>query len=401
MKLFRSGYLQEVYGGLQKEIWILAITLFINRCGSMVLLFLSVYLTHVRKLTIPEAGIVISLYGLGSMAGAFIGGKVVDRKGPYAVLILSLLLTGFSIIALGYARSFLTISCLAFLVPALADSFRPANSASIARYARAEDYTRSIALMRLAMNLGFFISPILGGYLAVKNYSLLFWADGLTSIAAALFLWRILPKPKPKTMEVKVATEVKKANPYNDKNYLIFLLLVTVYATIFFQFFTAFPLYFKNVYRLNEDEIGLVMAMNGAGVAIVEMFLIHWMQNKWSHFKFISVGCLLLLCSLAVFVLHQAYFIIVISIVLITFSEMLAMPFMSTFAMTRAPKETMGQYSALYSMSWSLALILAPIVGTNIIDQFGFPSLWITLSILAFLTFVGFRWLGQQLQVKE
>ena len=76
--------------------------------------------------------------------------------------------------------------------------------------------------------------------------------------------------------------------------------------------------------------------------------------------------------------------IIIGSMTLITFSEMFAMPFMSTYAMNRAPKESIGQYSALYSMSWSLALIIAPILGTNVIAYFGFNQLWVLLSILAF-----------------
>ena len=71
------------------------------------------------------------------------------------------------------------------------------NSASISNYSSKENYPLAIALNRLAMNLGFTIGPVLGGLLASINYHFLFWADGLTCIFAAAFIFFVLPKPNP------------------------------------------------------------------------------------------------------------------------------------------------------------------------------------------------------------
>jgi MFS family permease len=89
---------------------------------------------------------------------------------------------------------------------------------------------------------------------------------------------------------------------------------------------------------------------------------------------------------------HGIY-ILIISMFLITLSEMFAMPFMSTYAITKAPQESMGQYMALYSMSWSIAQIVAPLIGTNIIAHYGFNVLWFVLSGIALVSFIGFRWM--------
>lgn len=376
--------------------WILAITMFINRCGSMVLLFLSVYLNTVRHLSLQETGIVVAMYGLGAMLGAFLGGKLVDSIGYYPILICSLLTTGLAIITLGYMRGFYSIAVVAFLVTACADAFRPANSASIRHFTSQENYTKSIALNRLAMNLGFVISPIVGGLLAHYSYQGLFWVDGITSILAAIFLLYKLPKPETTKWNELKKQEVGelKSSPYTDKNYLLFVLFVTVYATVFFQIFTAFPLYYKNELHYSEGRIGSIMAVNGLGVAVMEMFLIHFIQNKWSQFKFIGLGCLLLIAGLLVYLISKSIVIVLISIILITFSEMFAMPFMSTFALNRSDKNAIGQYSAVYSMSWSLALVLAPLVCTNLLHVFNFQILWISLSGIALIAFLGFRWLN-------
>ena len=86
--------LTKAYSGISREMWLLAAAMLINRSGSMVLLFMSVYLTKEKHFSIPQAGIVMSMFGIGSLVGAFIGGKLVDRIGFYPILIWSLILSG-------------------------------------------------------------------------------------------------------------------------------------------------------------------------------------------------------------------------------------------------------------------------------------------------------------------
>ncbi len=396
----RTGKLTHVlgnaYAGISREMWILAITMLINRCGSMVLLFMSVYMTVELKFSIPQAGVVLAMFGAGSLAGAFVGGKLVDRISYYPVLIWSLVLSGVMILTLGYMRNYTWVALFTFLVTFTGDMFRPANSAAIHAYSKAENYAQSIALNRLAMNLGFTVGPMLGGFLAQKSYSFLFWADGITCILAAVFL-RVLLSSVAGAQKNKIMSEkVAEKSPYRDQPYLLFLLFTTLYAMCFFQFITAFPLYFKNEYQLSEQSIGLLMALNGVGVAAIEMFLIFYIKDKWTQFNFISLGIVLLILAFLVLIPAHGLIVLVISVLLLTLSEMLAMPFMSTYSLTRAKDRNMGDYTALYAMSWSLALILAPIFGTQIINHFGFNTLWASVSALAIFSLVGIYRLGKQ-----
>ena len=63
---------KQAFSNLQRNAWILAITLFINRSGSMVLLFTSLYLTKELHFSIAEAGIVTEFI-LEDTAGALAG----------------------------------------------------------------------------------------------------------------------------------------------------------------------------------------------------------------------------------------------------------------------------------------------------------------------------------------
>ena len=394
--------INKAYGGIHRNIWILAAATFINRCGSMVLLFMSVYLTKELHLSLAKTGFVMSMFGIGSFVGAMIGGRLVDKIGFYPILIWSLFLCGISILVLGQMQHYGMIALLCFLMNASGDAFRPANSASISFYSSKENYTKSIALIRLAMNLGFTIGPVLGGLLASVSYRFVFWTDGLTCICAAVFLFFVLPGNLKKAntasthneeTELDDETAVAAISPYKNKHYLIFLVSTTLYATAFFQIFSSMPLFFRAEYHLQESQIGLLMACNGIGVAVIEMFLISIIQNKWTQFNFISLGTLLLAISFAILIPWHAMSILILSIVFLTFSEMFAMPFMSTYAITTSPKKYIGQYMALYSVSWSVAQTIAPLIGTALIALGGYKSLWMGLILLTTLPFLGFQWL--------
>ena len=401
MQLF-TEQIKKAYGGIHRNIWILAAATFINRCGSMVLLFMSVYLTKELHLSLGKTGFVMSMFGVGSFVGAMIGGRLVDKIGFYPILIWSLFLCGFSILVLGQMQDYTLIALLCFLMNATGDAFRPANSASISFYSSKENYTKSIALIRLAMNLGFTIGPVLGGLLASVSYQFVFWTDGLTCIRAAIFLFFVLPAThkknnvKEKQVEEAETTSDESTvalSPYKNKHYLIFLVSCTLYATAFFQIFSSMPLFFRGEYHMQENQIGLLMACNGIGVAVIEMFLISYIQNKWTQFNFISLGTILLAISFAILIPWHAMSILMLSIVFLTFSEMFAMPFMSTYAITTSPKKFIGQYMALYSVSWSVAQTVAPLLGTALISLGGFNYLWTGLILLTLFPFLGFQWL--------
>ncbi len=87
-----------------------------------------------------------------------------------------------------HLNNFYAICAGVFIFTLFGDCFRPANAAALAHYSEAENRTRSFSLNRLAINLGWSIGGGMGGILAEIDYDLLFWADGITCIVAAILL---------------------------------------------------------------------------------------------------------------------------------------------------------------------------------------------------------------------
>ncbi|MEI7670362.1 MAG: MFS transporter, partial [Pseudomonadota bacterium] len=359
MKFILSLY-KEAFSNLQRNIWILAISMFINRSGSMVLLFTSLYLTNELHYTIVDAGFVMSFYGMGSVLGSYLGGWLTDRRNHFDIMVFSLLLSGIILLLLLVATSLIAISSVIFFYALSADMFRPANSASIADYTNASDRTRSVSLVRLAVNLGFSVGPAVGGFVALYlGYKWLFVIDACTSFAAAIMLYLYLPRKKTELNRHK--NEVladSKTSAYRDFRYLFFILLVALYGICFFQLFASMPQYFNRICKYNEDTIGLLLALNGLLVVIIEMPLITMLEKKKKIFPFIITGVFCLPFSFAILRISEGMMLMAIIYTLfITMSEIFAMPFMLNYAIYRPRKERQGQYTALYSISYGLANI--------------------------------------------
>ena len=91
--------------------------------------------------------------------------------------------------------------------------------------------------------------------------------------------------------------------------------------------------------------------------------------------------------GLLFFANSYAWFIVII--VVISFSEMFAMPFMNTFMNQRSDPRAKGKYASWYVMAWSAAQIITPILATQISIHWGYPALWITLAFLSILVAMG------------
>ena len=163
----------------------------------MVLLFTSLYLTKELHFTIAEAGLALSFYGIGSVLGSYAGGWLTDRKNHFDIMMFSLSSSGLILPIILFVSTPVTISLLILVYAFTADMFRPANAKAISEYSTPANRTRSVSLVRLAINLGFSLGPAAGGFIALYlGYKWLFIIDALTSLAAALMLYIYLPRYK-------------------------------------------------------------------------------------------------------------------------------------------------------------------------------------------------------------
>ncbi len=357
----------------------------------MVVPFMTIYCTQQLNFSITQTGLIMSLFGLGAIAGIFTGGKITDKFGFYYLQVGALLTGGLFYILLGYQKSFISLSICTFVLSFCNESFRPANASAILSYSTAENRTRSYSLNRFAINMGWSVGGALGGYLASIDYRLLFWVDGCTNIFAALLLLKLLPVAKPTHKNKQASQLPKPVSAYRDILYICFIISVVLYAVPFFQIFTMQPVFFKTQWHFNERFIGFLMALNGIVIILFEMVIIHYLEKKRTPLHYIIAG-VLLTCLGFIFsnLLQPNTLSAIVIVVFIAFGEILALPFMNSFWIARTNAFNQGEYAALYSMAWSTAQILAPAIGSIIILNHGYELLWWILSASCLIAAFGF-----------
>lgn len=382
---------KNAYSGLSKNSWYLSLVMLINRSGTMVVPFMSIYCVKQLHFNIVQAGVIMSLFGVGSICGAFIGGKLTDKFGFYDLQVGALLSGGLLFVVLGYQHTFLMVCIGTYVLSFCNESFRPANSTAIAHYSTAENKTRSYSLNRLAINLGWAVGAGFGGVIASINYHLLFWVDGVSNILAALLLLKIMPRSGVVNSMKKIEEGIKRMSPWKDGVYMVFILFSTLFAMCFFQFFIMEPVFYKLQWHFSERFIGFLMALNGVLIGVVEMVLIHNLEGKRHGFLYIISGVLMSVVGFVLLALLPASISAAIIIVLLmTFGEMFSMPFMNTFWIGRSNDYNRGEYAAVYTMSWSMAQVIAPVIGGVVIALGGFNLLWWLLCGLSGLAAGGY-----------
>lgn len=392
------------FRGFTREVWILTLITFINRAGTMVLPFLSKYLKEDLQFSYAQVGWIMVAFGFGSMLGSWLGGKLSDKIGFYKIMVFSLFTSGILLFLVQYIRTFWGLCIGMFVIMTVADMFRPAMFVSLGTYAKPENRTRALTLVRLAVNLGFTAGPALGGLIIMNlGYSGLFWVDGSSCIVSIL-IFALLVKERKKPADLNTInseTEIP-ASVFKDKIFWIFLFVCFATAMLFFQLFTTLPLYHNEKFGLTEFQSGLLLSLNGLLIFFLEMPIVSFSQRKGiDKLKIILWGCVLMSISFYLLLINTWAGILVISIIIITFGEMFIFPFSNSFALSRAPKGHEGRYMALFTMSFSLAHIASSKTGLELIGHFGYQTNWFFMGTLGLLSVLGCIWLQKLVQIEQ
>ena len=395
---------RRAYSGLPKEAWFLFAVNLVNASGAMVIFFLSLYLTRRLGFTPARAGQALSLYGLGSLAGAYLGGWLADRIGSTSVQKLSLALSGGFLLVLGQVRSAEALLPVLFLFSTAAGALYPANAATMARICPPELQVKGFALNRLANNLGVTIGPAVGGLLALRDYRLIFWADGLTCLAAAglfLVIWK-RPEAQLRTSEKQKspALSIPCRSPWRDGPFLLLMLLVVVWGAVFVQLLATFPLYMRGVYGLAEDRIGRLLAVNTILIVTLEMALMEKIKT-YSRTRMINLSFLLLGLGFGLMPLGRGFFYAAFTVAVWTFGEILSIPLIMALVAGRSGPETRGRYMGIFSFAFSLAFIVGPAAGASVYGHLGGEALWFGCAAVSVLLALSFSALRPSLEPSE
>ncbi|WP_449437713.1 MFS transporter [Pedobacter steynii] len=402
MKEFIRLYL-DAYRGLSTPAWMLALVMLINRSGAMVIPFLGVYMINHLHFSLEDTGMVLSCFGLGAVSGNFLGGWLTDKAGHFKVQLISLILTVPMFILLPELNTVVKLAIGVFALSLVSETFRPANSVSIAYYSKPDNVIRSFSLNRMALNLGFSIGPALGGFLAAISYAFLFYGNAVAALlSATLFFIYFRNRKGNEKKKSEVAEENEdqvSISPYKDVPFMLFSVLSCIFAICFLQLLSTLPLYYRNVYKMTEAEIGVILAFSGLVVFSLEMLVVHIAEKRFTSRTVIVAGTIMCAVSFLILNLAKGIPVLYLSMFVICLAEILAMPFMATVTLQRSSIKKRGAYMGINALSFSVAHIFSPLVGTKVAAAFGFETLWWGTVAALTIASVGFYFVMKQMKL--
>jgi predicted MFS family arabinose efflux permease len=397
------------FTGISKPIWWLALVSLINRIGTMIVSFMTLYLTQALHFDIATAGYVLFCYGLGCILGHYLGGQLTDKFGFHPVMWLALLFNGIVLLSIIYVHDFWACCVAFFLLAAASEAFRPANTVAIKSFSDTATRTRSYSLLRVSVNMAIGIALIGGGALVSLGWEWLFWVDALTCFGAVLIVWFFLKNPPntpPQYLSEKTPILVGNDPPtdnkafelsaYRNRKFLFFTFMTFIGAVVFMQLAWTVPVFFKEIYGWSEFKIGVFAAINTAIVMLVEMPLIYRIEKKRPPMTFVQFGIFLYGFSYLVFLLPDSWAVAlaIVYMIIISFGEIFVMPFSTTWATHQGGAARSGQYMALYGMAYAVTNAIAPFFGTQVIAHFGYSTLWLLMAGLSIVAWLGFGYLN-------
>ncbi|KGE12507.1 MDR family MFS transporter [Sphingobacterium deserti] len=392
------GLYVDSYRGLSTEAWLLAVVMLINRTGSMVIPFLSMYMSSALNFTKPQVGMVLGCFGLGSVCGSWLGGWLTDKLGNYKVQAFSLILTVPIFLILPNFKTFESLAGMIFLLTLVADTFRPANSVSVARYAKPENLTKAYSLNRMAVNLGFSIGPALGGFLATFSYDWIFYGNAIAALSAAIVFILFFKNRKPRNQIASLLTTEKKLtaddrNAYLDTPFVIFNVFCCLFSMAFFQLLSTLPLFYKEAKMMTEGQIGILLGFSGFCIVVFEMLLVHAVEHRFTPRQVMVYGTGI--AGIAYLMLNAPYGVpwLYVSMFILSIGEMLTLPFTATISASRATLNTQGAYMGFNSLAFAAANIFSPYLGTYVAEHYGYNTLWLGTAAVMLFTCLGFSWI--------
>jgi MFS family permease len=358
--------------GLPSTYWILWTGALINRLGGFVMPLLALYLTGERGLSVEQTGLVVSLYGAGALLSGPVGGFFADHSGRRRTLVTGLVLGGLAMLHLAFARSVLHICVAAFLLGLFGEIYRPVISAAIADVVPANDRTRAYGILYWAVNLGFAVGSAAGGALSQYGWSLLFVGDAATTLAYAVIVWLRIPETRPE--HVIHEKQQPLWAPLADRPFVVFCVLIMLVAFLFNQAFVTLPIDVRD-HGFSPATYGALIALNGVLIFLLQPLAARALSPYPRH-RVLAAAAALIGIGFGMTALVRTLPGYVVSITVWTLGEIVMAGIGPAVAADAAPPAQRGAYQGLFHMSFGVAALASPALGSFVLGRFGPAVLW-------------------------
>lgn len=383
---------RESVSGLPREFWWLWTSTLVNRLGAFVATFMTLYLTMDRGYSASFAGLVVALHGLGGVISSLVAGVMTDRLGRRPTLMAAQASTALSVALLGFMERPAAIAAVALLVGMTSNASRPAVQAMMADIVRPEDRVRAFALNYWAINLGFAVSATAAGFVAEYSYLAGFLGEAVLTLVCAVLVYVKLPESRPDKGDAAAAAdaEIGLGTVLRDGRFMGVVGLSFLISLIFMQGSFGLPLAMGSA-GFTTGDYGLVIAVNGVLIVLLQIPVTRFIEHRDPQ-RLLVLSALLAGYGFGLTAFGGSLGVIALTVCVWTLAEIINSPTQMGLVVRLSPLHGRGRYQGMYTMSWAVASLVAPLLAGWVIDRFGAQWLWGTTAVLGTVAGLGY-WL--------
>jgi predicted MFS family arabinose efflux permease len=338
---------------------------FVNATGSLVWIYLTLYLVANRDLTVAQAGLVAGANGIGTIVGNLVGGSFGDRFGMRRAALVTLVTASACKLAVPVTPTVL-LAGLVGLSGLLGGATRPLLSATIAAEVPPERRREGIALSRSALNAGTVIGPPVGALLAAHWFGAVFVVDAVTTLLLVAVIMRFVPRDREDTAAVARAAGSLWSALRRDRRVVRLLLTIVVVDTVYRLMFTVVPLQLRAL-SVPTVAYGLLVSLNCLVIVLLEAPTARRLRHL-PAVPVVTAGAVLVGAAYVVFGLRPGLVAAVLAMLVLTVGEMLYKPTATAHAVDLAPPGLVGRYQSAYGAASISGTMLSPALGGLVYD---------------------------------
>lgn len=393
----------ETVAGLPREFWWLWTSTLVNRLGAFVATFMALYLTLDRGYSASYAGLVASLHGLGGVVSSLGAGVMTDRLGRRPTMLVAQLSTAVSVAVLGFMVHPVAIAGVAFVVGMASNASRPAVQAMMADIVRPEDRVRAFSLNYWAINLGFAVSSAGAGFIAEYSYLAGFMGEAALTLLCAVVVFLKVPESRPEVAPRAAGTrapdDVRLSTVLRDGRYMGVVGLSFLVALIFQQGYVGLPVA-MGTDGLSSSDFGTAIAVNGVLIVALQIPVTRFIQHRDPR-RLLILSSLIAGYGFGLTAFAGSVGVYALTVCVWTLAEIVNAPTQTGIVVQLSPAHGRGRYQGMYTMSWSVAALVAPLMSGFVIDHYGAAWLWGTCAVLGTVAAFGYWLLMRNLDLPE
>jgi MFS family permease len=391
----------KIYHEYPPAFWTYNLIVFIDRLGGFMLYpFFALYLTQRYGIGMSTVGIIFGIFSISGMVGSALGGAIADRMGRKTVIIVSLLLSSFSALGMGFAPTLGIFVLVSVLVGTLANIGGPAHEAVVADLLPPDKRAEGYGIIRVVFNVAVIIAPPIAGLLISRSYITLFLTDAIISVISACIVFFALPETKPQAQAHTKPETMKQTfggyrRVFRDTPFLAFIGVTVMMTLVYMNMNSTLGVYLRDEHGITAAQYGWLLSIN-AIIVVLFQFSVTRRLEKYKPFLMMAAGSILYAIGFAMYGFVPTYALFIAAMVIITIGEMVVSPFQQSLVASFAPEHMRGRYMAVSGLSWSISFTVGPYFAGLILDSTNPNLLWAFCGIVGMLAAIGFAVLNKR-----